>query len=127
MCPQPARSEFVEVFGVLREILVEHASRLVVDADTDGNYSLSTSVMAPNNKPMYFGGVSIRKNYVSYHLMPVYTSPDLLDGISPALSRRMQGKSCFNFKRVDEALFSELAALTDRGYKQFKQDGWIYR
>jgi len=81
--------------------------------------------MAPNDKPMYFGGVSIRKNYVSYHLMPVYTSPDLLDGISPDLSRRMQGKSCFNFKRVDQALFSELAVLTDRGYKRFEQDGWI--
>lgn len=125
MCPQPARPEFVEVFGALRDILVKHASRLVVDADTGSNYSLSTNVMAPNNKPMYFGGVSIRKNYVSYHLMPVYTSPDLLEGISPALSRRMQGKSCFNFKRVDEPLFAELAALTDRGYRQFEQDGWI--
>ena len=28
----------------------------------------------------------------------------------------MQGKSCFNFTRVDEALFAELADLTRRGY-----------
>ena len=30
----------------------------------------------------------------------------------PELRRRMQGKACFNFTRVDEALFAELATLT---------------
>jgi hypothetical protein len=114
-----------EVFGALREILSEHAPRLVVAADASGAYSLNTDVTAPNGKPMFFGGASIRKNFVSYYLMPVYTSPDLLDDISQDLRRRMQGKSCFNFKRVDEALFAELAELTDRGFMRFEQDGWI--
>ena len=36
--------------------------------------------------------------------MPVYMFPDLLDGISPELRRRMQGKSCFNFKKAESAL-----------------------
>ena len=44
--------------------------------------------------------------------MPVYVFPDLLDGISPELRRRMQGKSCFNFARVDTPLFAELETLT---------------
>ena len=26
----------------------------------------------------------------------------------------MQGKSCFNFTKIDEALFTELAALTEK-------------
>jgi hypothetical protein len=34
--------------------------------------------------------------------------------MSPALKKRMQGKACFNFTAVDEALFKELAALTRR-------------
>lgn len=33
---------------------------------------------------------------------------------SPALRKRMQGKSCFNFTRVDDALFFELVDLTAR-------------
>ena len=28
-------------------------------------------------KPMYFGSVLIQKNYVSFHLFPVYTNPEL--------------------------------------------------
>ena len=47
--------------------------------------------------------------------MPVYVNPKLLNNISPELKRRMQGKSCFNFKKIDESLFEELAVLTKRG------------
>jgi len=39
--------------------------------------------------------------------------------MSPELKRRMQGKSCFNFKTVDEKLFKELAKLTKAGAKRF--------
>jgi len=54
--------------------------------------------------------------------MPVYMYPDLLETISPALKKRMQGKSCFNFKNVDENLFSELETLTRLGFERFKQE-----
>jgi hypothetical protein len=76
-------------------------------------------------KEVWFGAVRIGKNYVSYHLMPVYACPDLLKEISPALKKRMQGKSCFNFTQVDEKLFKELADLTEQGYKRFKKEGFI--
>ena len=51
--------------------------------------------------------------------------PDLLDGLSPELKKRMQGKSCFNFKAVDKALFKELGALTRQGYQRFKKEGLV--
>lgn len=60
---------------------------------------------------MWFGGVQTMKNYVSVHLMPVYSHPALAATIPPALRRRMQGKSCFNFKAEDPALFAELETL----------------
>ena len=77
---------------------------------------------ASKGREVWFGAVGERKNYVSYHLMPVYAFPDLLKKISPELKQRMQGKSCFNFKEVDEKLFAELARLTDEGYKRFKAE-----
>jgi hypothetical protein len=70
-------------------------------------------------EPMWFGGVRRGKAYVSYHLMPVYTHPALAATISPALKKRMQGKSCFNFKTADPALFEELAALTAEGARLY--------
>ena len=56
---------------------------------------------------------------VSFHLMPVYASPELLMKMSPELKKRMQGKSCFNFKSVEETLFKELARLTSVGFTRF--------
>lgn len=76
-------------------------------------------------KVVWFGGVKTTKKCVSYHLMPVYTFPDLLEGISPGLQERMQGKSCWNFKVTDEALFGELALLTERAYQRYIDEGWI--
>jgi hypothetical protein len=48
--------------------------------------------------------------------------PDLLKGISPALKKHMQGKSCFNFKKVEARLFAELAQLTKRGFERFVRE-----
>lgn len=61
---------------------------------------------------MWFGGVQKMKNYVSFHLMPVYTHPALAAKIPPDLKKRMQGKSCFNFKAEDPELFAQLEVLT---------------
>ena len=68
----------------------------------------------------YVAGIRVGKSYVSYYLMPVYGLPELLADISPELRRRMQGKACFNFTRIDDALFSELAALTATGIERYR-------
>jgi len=57
--------------------------------------------------------------------MPVYINPKFLKGISPDLKKRMQGKSCFNFKIVDESLFKELAILTKEGFEYYEKNGMI--
>ena len=78
-----------------------------------------------NKKPMYFASVKINKNYVSFHLMPVYVFPELLENISTQLKRRMQGKSCFNFKVLNEPLLEELSELTNNGYSKYKNAGYL--
>jgi hypothetical protein len=58
---------------------------------------------------------------VSYHLMPVYAYPELLETISPTLKKRMQGKSCFNFTKTDTKTLKELEDLTQKGFEAFKK------
>jgi hypothetical protein len=74
---------------------------------------------------MHFAATMIRKNYVSFYLMPVYVEPDLLEDVSDDLKKRMQGKSCFNFKEPDDPLFDELATLTKRGFEHYKAEGYV--
>ena len=118
----PKTTDFDALFEQLKAIYTPYAERLVVTADDAGNYSLNTPYSAQYKKEVFFGAVQIKKNYVGFHLMPVYIYPDLLAGISDELKKRMQGKSCFNFKSSDEHLFSELVDLTTASVERFEQE-----
>lgn len=119
------QERFQEVFDRLRGILQNFAVGLECNRDQRGDYYLNTKHVMKNKKPLFFGAVQIKKNYVSYHLMPVYVYPELLDSVSPELKQRMQGKSCFNFKSADAKLFEELAALTNAGYEKYISAGYV--
>lgn len=117
----PSQSEFPIVFEHLKSILKPYASKLNLKADTKDSYYLEGAYSNKWKKEMFFGSVQIKKNYVSFYLMPVYMYPALLKNISPELKKHMQGKSCFNFKKAEKELFKELGQLTKLGYEQFMQ------
>jgi hypothetical protein len=117
--------EFLAVFAQLKGIIEPHVDGLVVTVDTSDNYALDAPPSAAQPTGQFFGGVQIKKNYVSYHLMPVYVYPNLLDGLPDRLRRRMQGKSCFNFTALDAETVADLARLTEAGYERFRQAGAI--
>lgn len=113
---------FEQIYQQLRGILKPLEGSLRVEYDNAQGYSLNTLYSKKWQKELFFGAATIKKNYVSLHLMPVYMYPDLLDGISPKLKARMQGKSCFNFKKLDAALLEELSGLAQRGLERVKKD-----
>ncbi len=118
-------SRYQSVFESLKRVLANYSGGLMLVKNDADDYYLNTRYMMKNNQPMFFGAVQIKKNYVAYHLMPVYVFPELLSDISPGLRRRMQGKSCFNFNKADDALFDELAALTERGYEKYREGRYV--
>ena len=113
------------VFIQLRSIMVPYATALDLKTDDSFELYLDTKYVQKNKKPLFFGAVQIKKSYVSFHLMPVYLKPQLLDGISPNLKDRMQGKSCFNFAQVDKMLCKELAMLTKAAFTSYKEQGFV--
>lgn len=115
----PAQNEFPLVFEHLRNILKPFAPKLTVKNDTTETYYLEGPFSKKWDKELFFGSAQIKKNYVSFYLMPVYMYPDLLKEISPELKKHMQGKSCFNFKKVEPELFKELASLTGKSFQRF--------
>jgi len=119
-------SDFATVHETLKSILRKYEKGRLKGTDTPGKYTLvGPPTEQTRGRSMWFGAVMTQKNYVSYHLMPVYGCGELVEGLSPALKKRMQGKACFNFTTVDAPLFKELAALTGRGYKRFKELKYI--
>jgi hypothetical protein len=118
----PGQNDFPMIFEQLRNILKPYASSLTVKTDAPDAYHLEGPYSEKWKKELFFGSTQIKKNYVSFYLMPVYMYPELLTDISPQLKKHMQGKSCFNFKKAEPALFEELAALTRKGVDKFKEE-----
>ena len=109
-------SDLQPVFNELKSILAPYAQTLDAKKDDESELYLDTQHIQKNKKPLSF---------VSFHLMPVYVKPELLEGISPELKARMQGKSCFNFKEVDKVLFKQVAALTKAGLASYRAQGFV--
>ena len=101
-----------------------YAGEMVVVHDTDGHYSLDTHHVMRNKKRLFLGSAQVRKRYVSFHLMPVYVFPNLLDGIGD-LRKRMQGKSCFNFRTLGNDQVARLPALARAGYERYRDEGML--
>jgi hypothetical protein len=117
----PKTAGFADTFAALRGILEPHAKRMAVTVDEPAHYQLASPTMTDRiGRPLFCASVQVNKNYVSYHLMPVYGNKALRDSLSPSLRRRMQGKSCFNFTTIAPAQLKELAALTKKGIAGFK-------
>jgi hypothetical protein len=121
----PDEAQAAVVFDRLAAIFTPYRSTLIAKIDEPENLFLETPPSVAYPSGLFFGAVKIGKRYVSFHLMPVYVHPDLLDGMSRELRKRMQGKSCFNFTRPDKALFAELETLTAAGFARFQQEGTI--
>jgi hypothetical protein len=117
-----SNNDFPIVFEQLKNILKPYAKKLTLKEDTSDTYYIDGPYSEKWKKQLFFGSAQIKKNYVSFYLMPVYMYPDLLHDISPELKKRMQGKSCFNFKKIEPNLFEELAVLTRRSVEKFQQE-----
>jgi hypothetical protein len=114
-----ANKPFDSTFETLRGVLSQFAGELLVQVDKPGEYQLSSRTLKDRiGRPLFVAAVQTKKNYVSYHLMPIYTLPDLMKDLSPSLRKRMQGKSCFNFTTIDDDHVRELTGLTREGIKR---------
>jgi hypothetical protein len=123
-------ADFAPIFAALKAVFAKYTNRLAVKADTPIEYLLVTKSASPfpqhKGQPMHFGSVLLGKAYVSFHLMPIYMSPALQQSISPALKKRMQGKTCFNFKTEPEPeLIAGLTRLTEEAFKQWSEKKWV--
>jgi hypothetical protein len=107
--------EFEAIEARLWAILEPYRDRLV-----DGSvYGLVTLRWVGAKQHDFFAGVRVAPKHVAFHLMPVYTYPHLLDDVSPALRKRLKGKTTFDFSVLDETLIVELEALTARSFEAY--------
>jgi hypothetical protein len=113
-------ADFDAVEARLREITDRYRDRL----EPLPRFGLDALGRSGGQPYDYFAGIRRGKRYVSFYLMPIYARPQLLDEVSAGLRKRMQGKGCFNFTAVDDALMGELERLVARSYDVFTSDAY---
>ena len=121
---------FDDTFATLKQVFRPHLDRLCVQTDTRTEYTLVGRKPSPfpqhKGHPVQLGSVRVGKAYVSFHLMPLYMNEALSSTISPALKKRMQGKTCFNFRSPPDAeLIAELQRLAREGLQTLDAKHWL--
>jgi hypothetical protein len=116
-----AATDIPGAFDELRVLMLRAAPGMIVVKDEPGDLLLHAPWKNPlkPKEPMFFGNVRAGKAYAAFHLFPLYVLPELKAAVPDTLAKRMQGKTCFNFKAPDPERFAELEALTREAAERF--------
>jgi hypothetical protein len=132
--PTKNSASFHGVFRWLRGIAEEHSPLVAVGNDLTETYTLvaevgpaTVRVRGPKSAGTSMPVVYLKsgKSYVSYHLMGLYMNPSLTRQVSEELNKRRQGKTCFNFRKIDPGLAAELRQLTEKSILALRTAGYI--
>jgi hypothetical protein len=110
MAPSVVQLNQVEVR--LRGLLAPYEGRL----EWATIYGIPTLRKPGANAHGWFAFVKPATKHVSLYLLPVHENATLRASLSPALAKKLTGRSTFNFAAVDEALFSELEQVMARAF-----------
>ena len=110
MAPSITQLHAVEIR--LRELLVPYEDRL----DWATIYGIPTLRKPGASGHEWFAFVKPAARHVSFYLLPVHEHASLRSSLSPALARKLTGRSTFNFAALDEPLFTELEAVVARAF-----------
>jgi hypothetical protein len=111
----PTADELATIEARLRAILVPYESRL----EAASIYNLPTLKRPGAKAHDWFAFVKPAAKHVSFFLLPLHTWPELREGLSPALAKRLTGASCLTFPSIDEQQATELEALVARAYERY--------
>jgi hypothetical protein len=121
-------------FEVLRDVLRAHAAGLTIAADAPDRFCLEATP-GPATRAAWGGKlrqptipvawVERRKGYVGFHLMGLDGNARLAADLSADLRARMQGKTCFNFRRPTEVPLAELDGVTAASITGLRRAGFV--
>jgi len=113
MAPSVLELHAIEVR--LRGILAPYAGQL----EEASIYGIPTLRRPGAKGHEWFAFVKPQAKFVSFYLLPLHTNGELRASLSPALAKRLTGRSAFNFPANDEALFTELEAVVARAFEAY--------
>jgi hypothetical protein len=101
-----------ELQAELKAILVPYEDVLVADE----LYGIEVLHRPGSKMHDWFAGVRPGEGTAKLMLLSMKSHPELLEGLSPALRKRLTGDALFTLKPGDDALLPELEQLVERSF-----------
>ncbi len=117
-------TDFKEIFARIKKQMLPYSKKMDVRVDKDSVYHLyiikDIELAGRKYKEIYFGGVLVQKTMVAFYFFPIYSHPTAF--VIPApIKKNLKGKSCFNFKKLDDVQEKAIAALLKEGLDLYKK------
>ena len=117
------------IFDQLKALVIHYTPPLIATFDEPTRYDLySKKNIFAFGKPrteVFFAGVAIKKNFVGFYFMPIYSHPQQFENIPAELKKTLKGKSCFHIKKTSPELLQHIQNLLKQGFEVYKQQQWI--
>jgi len=113
------------LFRSLKNLLVSVMEGMEVAVDEPCLFQVNTGQLDHKGRPVLFAMVKTGKKEVSFHLMPLYCHPELVETLSPELKKKMRGKTCFHFRKLNKELSDDLEKLVQHSLHILRQKGEI--
>jgi hypothetical protein len=112
---QTANVNADELVAELRALLVPYEDVL----EASELYGIEVLHRPGSKAHDWFAGVRPGKGTAKLMLLPIKARPELLDGISPALRKRVSGDALFTLKPGDDALLAELGQVVAKAFDAY--------
>lgn len=119
------------IITLLKKIMEEHCPPLVIKSKSKDGMEVIGNVPTPYGYKkemipgMYFASALVRKDNVSFYFFACYTHPKEFEKVAPTVMKCLDGKSCFHFKKEEQAVEKELRAMFKKGIEAYRKQGWI--
>lgn len=95
-----------EVIHQFRKAIVENDQAISEDF---GKFMSNPNAFSFNEQGVFKYGLTVAKNYISFHSLVIYTNPELMEELKLKIPKAKFQKGCINFKTLDEFPVAVLA------------------
>ncbi|MEJ1223136.1 hypothetical protein [Sediminicola sp. 1XM1-17] len=121
--------ELIEIQKKLHRLLKSHIPPLRVRKDTPEEFEVCGTIPAMQGRQkvdgFYFASVVPKPKDIRFYFFPIYTHPKQFEPLSQAMQKCLKGKSCFHFKKMDQAMVHELNNMVSLGVQLYQKDKLI--
>ena len=120
-----------EIFDILVQAMQTCTPPMVVTKNSDQGFEIIGNKPVPYGHDkkiipgMFFASAVPRKDMVSFYLFPLYGQEEIFSAMAPIAMKCLKGKTCFNFKKIEQVNKKEIEAMLKKGVAIWKKMGYM--